>query len=152
MIIRQSVDRQMISPNVIADMTREILSTEDEFDQMKEHFWVIGLDNMLRVKYVELNSLGILDQSLVHCREVFRHAISYGIKSLVTVHNHPSGEVKPSTSDIELTKRLAAAGYIIAIKLVDHIIITEEDFYSFNENMSKLLDDSQYRIILKELL
>lgn len=95
---------------------------------------MIGLTCKNTLKYLELVSLGTLDASLVHPREVFRFAIMKGVKAIVLAHNHPSGCMQASQEDIELTQRLAEAGRIVGIKVLDHIIVTEQDgYFSFSE-------------------
>lgn len=100
-----------------------ILEREEGIDQEKEHFWVIGLNGRLVTKYIELVSLGTLNQSLVHPREVFRLAIMKGVASILLCHNHPSNAVDPSEDDLIITKRLVEAGKLLGIELIDHIII-----------------------------
>jgi len=75
-------------------------------------------------------SIGTLDSSLVHPREVFSEAIKNKAASVIFVHNHPSGNTEPSEEDVKLTKRLMKAGELLGIKVLDHIIITTKDFRS----------------------
>jgi len=117
----------------VAGIFRDVLKNECEIDQYKEHFWVIGLNTKNRVLYLELVSLGTLTESLVHPREVFRSAIIKNICNLIFCHNHPSGEAEPSSNDITVTKRLKEGGELLGIKILDHIIIGENDIFSFNQ-------------------
>lgn len=115
----------------------QILESECEVDQNKEHFWAIGLNNRNIIQYIELVSLGIVNRTLVHPREVFRMAIIKGVTSLIVSHNHPGGETHPSEDDLAVTRKLKDAGQIVGIKLLDHIIIGSgkfDGFYSFNEH------------------
>ena len=121
-------------PLAISKIMRDILKTEDENDQLKEHFWVLGLNSRNIVIYIELVSLGTLNASLVHPREVFRFAIQKSVCSIILSHNHPGGEARPSEDDLKLTKRLTDAGEILGIEVLDHIIITENDFFSMKES------------------
>lgn len=114
---------QIANPSGIADMMYRILLAEDKIDQDKEHFWVIGLDCGHVIKYIELVSLGILDKTVVHPREVFRLGVMKGIYSLILCHNHPSGTTAPSDADKKITETLVKAGEILDIKVLDHIII-----------------------------
>ena len=134
MILKTEV-KKVASPEEVARIMREILSAESQIDQDKEHVWVVGLTVANTIKYIELVSLGTLDKSVVSPREVFRHAISAGVKSIILVHNHPSGEVVPSKEDEVLTKRLVEAGKVIWIEVLDHIILGQYSFYSFKEAM-----------------
>ncbi len=119
-------------PTEVADHLRKILNQEDRLSQEREHFWVIALSVTNKVKFVELVSLGTLNSSLVHPREVFRRAIQCGAFSIILGHNHPSGSCKPSGEDIALTRELGDAGRILGIKVLDHVIIGDQAF-SFKE-------------------
>jgi DNA repair protein RadC len=97
----------------------------------KEHFYIIILNS--RNWSVAEVSIGSLDASIVHPREVFAEAIKNKAASVIFSHNHPSGDPEPSEDDIEITKRLVEAGKILGIEVVDHIIVTKNDFSSFKE-------------------
>lgn len=81
----------------------------------------------------EVISIGSLNASIVHPREVFNRAIKRSAASILAVHNHPSGHVEPSREDINITKRLSEVGQIVGIPMVDHIIIGKDKYYSFKE-------------------
>lgn len=134
MIIQEKQDIQLHQPSKTAEFIRRALDLEDDIGQEREHFWVIGLDTRNSVSYVELVSLGTLNQSLVHPREVFRHAIVRNVNSIIVAHNHPSGDVSPSDEDGRVTDRLKEAGEILGICVLDHIVVCEsEKFYSFRQ-------------------
>ena len=116
----------------IASIMQNILDKENAIDQDKEHFWVIGLNTRNNIKYIELVSLGILNTTIVHPREVFRMAIFKGTSRLILCHNHPSGNTEPSEEDLSLTRRLFHAGEIIGIEVIDHIILGDS-FLSMRE-------------------
>jgi DNA repair protein RadC len=78
-------------------------------------------------------SIGTLNSSLVHPREVFEPALSFHAASIIIAHNHPSGELEPSSEDREITKRLIQAGKIIGIDIIDHIILTKNSYLSFQQ-------------------
>jgi DNA repair protein RadC len=118
----------------VAKVFVDLLSLEDKIDQDKEHFYVMHLDVKNHVKMVELVSLGTLNASLVHPRETFRRAIIAGSASIIVAHNHPSGEVEPSDEDTKVTKLLFEAGTLLGITLFDHVIFTNDTFFSFREN------------------
>lgn len=103
-------------------------------DQMQEYFYVIYLDNKKRVIENKLLFKGTLNQSIVHPREVFKSACILSASSIICVHNHPSGNVEPSKEDINLTKRLSEIGILMGIKVVDHLIISDDNYFSFLEN------------------
>ena len=115
----------------VVEIIKAVLQAENEVDQEKEHFWVMGLNSKNTIKYIELVSLGSLTTAIVHPRETYRLACMKAVASIVAVHNHPSGDPAPSQDDIELTKRLKNAGDILGIKMLDHIIIGEPDHFSF---------------------
>jgi len=115
----------------VAKLLRSILKTESPVDRDKEHFWTVGLNTRNVVKYIDLTSLGTLNASLVHPREVFRLAIMKGVANIVIGHNHPSGNTEPSEEDIRLTRRLVEAGRILGIEVLDHIIVTDNNHLSF---------------------
>ena len=116
----------------VAEICYSILKKESAVDRDKEHFWSIGLDSQNKVKYVELVTLGLLNQVIIQARELYRGAIKEGgVLSLIITHNHPSGCLEPSPEDKAKTKELADAGKIIGIQLLDHLIIGKEGYYSF---------------------
>jgi len=96
----------------------------------KEHFLALLLDTRSQLIKVSEISIGSLDTSIVHPREVFKEAISASAASVVFAHNHPSGDPEASEDDIELTKRLAKAGEIVGIDVLDHIIIGDKKYIS----------------------
>lgn len=102
--------------------------------KLKEHFLLLSLDVRNTVKRISEISVGILDSSLIHPREVFKEAIQSLASSIVLVHNHPSGDPEPSETDIDVTKKMIEAGSVIGIKVLDHIITAHQRFYSFQEN------------------
>jgi len=101
--------------------------------QKKEHFIAIYLDARNVVLDQEVVSIGSLDMSVVHPREVFEPAIRRLAASVILLHNHPSGEAVASEADIIITKKLVDSGRILGIEVLDHIIITEDQYFSFKE-------------------
>ncbi|QNB47581.1 DNA repair protein RadC [Thermanaerosceptrum fracticalcis] len=99
----------------------------------REHFRVINLNTKNQILAVDTVSIGSLDASLVHPREVFKLPIKRSAASLILIHNHPSGDTSPSREDIEVTKRLAEAGRLLGINILDHIIIGHNNFLSMKE-------------------
>ena len=97
-----------------------------------KHFYIIILNS--RNWSVAEVSIGSLNASIVHPREVFAEAIKNKAASVIFVHNHPSGDPEPSEGDLVITKRLVEAGKILEIEVVDHIIITNNNFLSFKES------------------
>lgn len=102
-------------------------------DECKEYFYVLHLDGKNRILCLDLVSIGSLNQSIVHPREVFKSSLLSSAASLILIHNHPTLSLQPSSEDIEITKRLVECGNLLGIKVLDHIIIGD-GFYSFAEN------------------
>lgn len=118
-----------------------ILSPTDAYDLIrhqleflnKEHFMVLLLNTKNRVISVETISIGSLNSSIVHPREIFNPAIRKSAAAIILAHNHPSGDPTPSREDVEVTKRIVEAGDIIGIKVLDHIIVGDGSYLSFKE-------------------
>jgi DNA repair protein RadC len=123
MVIKDLIGKKTSSAKDVAEVLSHILKSGDKLDRDKEHFWVIGLNTRNSIKFVELVSLGTLNASLIHPREVFRYSVMHGVCSIIIGHNHPSGNPEPSETDIETTKRLVNAGKILGIEILDHVII-----------------------------
>jgi len=110
----------------------QILIEEMKF-LTKEHFNIVLLDTKNQVISIENISIGSLNSSVVHPREVFKEAIKKSSNSIILAHNHPSGDVTPSDEDITITHRLIKSGDIIGIKVIDHIIVGNENYLSMKE-------------------
>ncbi|MBI2595621.1 DNA repair protein RadC [Candidatus Daviesbacteria bacterium] len=120
--------------------TELILSPKDVWEQLKdirdlkkEHFMVFYLDTRNQEICREIISIGTLNESLVHPREVFEPAIRNSAAQIIIAHNHPSGNPDPSEEDIKITAKLADAGKLLGIELFDHIIVTGEGFFSMSK-------------------
>jgi len=113
------------TPEDVANLVRRRLK-----GKKKEHFLAILLDTRSRLIKVSEISVGSLDASIVHPREAFREVISASAASVIFVHNHPSGDPTASEDDIKLTKRLAEAGELMGIEVLDHIIIGDKKYLS----------------------
>jgi len=99
-------------------------------DKKKEHFWVLLLDTRNKVIKMSEVSIGSLNASIVHPREVFKEAISASAASVILIHNHPSGDPQPSEEDIKITKILAESGELMGINVLDHIIVCAKSHVS----------------------
>lgn len=99
----------------------------------QEHFLSIALNGAHEVMSVTVVSIGLVNRTLVHPREVFADAVRDRATALIIAHNHPSGNLEPSTDDVDVTKRLRHAGDILGIKILDHIIFSEDEFCSLLE-------------------
>lgn len=106
---------------------------KDIRDNKKEHFVVFYLDSRNQEIKREIISVGSLNASLVHPREVFEPAVRNLAAQIILAHNHPSGNPEPSEDDLAITKRLVEAGKIMGIEVVDHIIVVKNEYFSFKE-------------------
>lgn len=100
----------------------------------KEHFMIIMLNTKNRVIAKKVISIGHLQASLVHPREMFKEAIRRSSAALILVHNHPSGDPTPSREDLATTERLREAGAVLGIDILDHIIVGDNRYFSFREH------------------
>jgi DNA repair protein RadC len=108
--------------------------TKHEFDQHREEFHILLLDTQLRaIGYKKIFS-GTLDSITIHPREVFATAIEHLAHSIILLHNHPSNNPEPSDADIHITKKFITVGDIIGIPVLDHIIVTQSNYYSFSQH------------------
>ena len=121
-------DDIIITPEKVFELCADIRNSR------KEHFVAFYLNSRGALIAREIISIGTLDASLVHPREVFEPALRHGAASIVVAHNHPSGDVKPSHDDIEITKILIHAGKILDIKVIDHNIVSSTENNSIIEH------------------
>ncbi|GBD88634.1 hypothetical protein BMS3Abin03_02573 [bacterium BMS3Abin03] len=120
--------KKITSPNDIADIFIPVLR-----DELKERFIVVCLSSANKIIKHETISIGNLNSSIVHPREVFKVAIDTLSASIILIHNHPSGNTEPSNEDISITKKMVEAGKILDIPVNDHVIIAGNNFTSFVE-------------------
>ena len=103
-------------------------------DRKQEHLLCASINGANEVLNIRVVSIGLIDRSPVHPREVFADAISDRASAIIVAHNHPGGGVEPSPSDINVTAQLKAAGAIVGIELLDHIIFNRNEYFSFLED------------------
>ena len=120
-------------PVDVVPVIRAILDTFDHYDQQKEHFFVVGLNSQHKVTMVDLVTTGLIDQTQVHPREVFCRLITKSCSAFIVSHNHPSNKNEPSKEDNAITQQLRAAGDLLGITLLDHVILCDTEYYSFAE-------------------
>ena len=111
-------------PQTVADLVTKYVGLPD-----REMFIVLAVNVRNKITGIHTVSVGSLDTSIVHPREVFKFAILANASSIIVAHNHPSGDTTPSSDDIELTKRLKQASEILAIDLLDHIVLGHDGQY-----------------------
>jgi DNA repair protein RadC len=124
-------------PEVIVTAEKVFELCADIRDSKREHFVAFYLDTRNALIAREVISIGTLDASLVHPREVFEPGLRHGAASVLVAHNHPSGITDPSDEDIHVTLRLGEAGQILGIDLIDHIIVGKTNFLSFRQRKVK---------------
>lgn len=126
--------RYLIKQNVkiasAADVHRELVAY---VNKKQEHFIVMTLDGANHIIEKRVVFVGTLNQSLVHPREVFADAICDRAASIIIAHNHPSGQLIPSDADKRITRRLKEVADMVGIELLDHVILSREGYYSFEE-------------------
>jgi DNA repair protein RadC len=139
MIVLRNSTIEIRDARDVARVFQDLLRLEDRIDQDKEHFYVMHVNARHKVNLVELVSVGTLNEAPFHPRETFRRAVIEGSDSILVAHNHPSGDVTPSESDITVTTRLHKAGEVLQIPLLDHIIFTAQNgqFFSFKDNKTQ---------------
>ena len=154
MNVRLSKEQKVKVANAgsIYDVMQQVLLRENKIRRNQEHFWVVGLDTQNKILFIELVSLGAVNKVQVHPPEVFRMAIYKMAVKVVLVHNHPSGNVKPSSADKDLTDRMLKTGELINIKVIDHLIISETEFTSFAQAgiMNELRNTGLYEVMDEE--
>lgn len=102
-------------------------------DRKQEHFLCASINGANEILNIRVVSIGLVDRTPVHPREVFAEALSDRASAIIVAHNHPAGRVEPSAADIEVTKQLKAAGVVMGIALLDHIIFNRTAYFSFLE-------------------
>lgn len=118
----------VMTPQHVAQSLHDICASK------KEHLIVFFLNTRNQMIAKETVSIGTVDASIVHPREVFEPAIKHTASQILIAHNHPSGDPTPSAEDHLVTKRMLEAGKILGIDLVDHVIVTRDSYYSYREN------------------
>jgi len=141
-------------PDSVAATMQQILRRENKLGRSQEHFWVVGLNNANKILFIELIGLGRQNRVTANPPDVFRMAIYKLALKVILVHNHPSGELHPSTADRALTDRIIKVGEIINIDVIDHLIITEKSHLSFADLgiIAELKASDTWRLIEKEEL
>lgn len=130
------IDNQeiIVDADKLAKIMYKILDGEDEYDRIKEHVWVVGVNNKGIIQYIDFTCLGTGKSVSIDPSIVFRLAIVKNSSSIFLIHNHPSGTMEHSEKDYLLTENLIKAGKILDINLADHLIIGRnitDGYYSF---------------------
>lgn len=130
---------KILNSDDLFGIMQRVLLRENKIDQDREHFWVLGLATNHKLLFVELISLGSVNKTIAEPMEVFSLALQKRAVKVILCHNHPSGELKPSDKDKDLTDRLIQVGIIVDTEVLDHIIISERSYLSFAD--SGLMDE-----------
>jgi len=120
--------KTITNPEELASVVKRFLADTD-----REVFLTVNFSTTNTINSIHIVSIGSLDRAIVHPREVFKAAILSNASSIALVHNHPSGSLNPSEEDIQITKKLVQCGEILNIKVVDHIIVADDQHLSFAE-------------------
>ena len=131
---RRATDNFDNSLPIIDSPQKAVDQLTDIRNKSKEYFVALYLNARNQMVHKETISVGTLTASLVHPREVFKPAIKYSAVSIIIAHNHPSGESTPSEDDLDITKRIVEAGRILGIEVMNHVIISKFNSFSFKEN------------------
>jgi DNA repair protein RadC len=131
---------------------QQILLREHKIRRNQEHFWVVGLNNANKLLFIELVSLGASNRVQIAPPEVFRIAIYKLATKIILVHNHPSGNMLISRADKDFTDRMIKSGKMLNIEVVDHLVISETAYYSFEEGglMNELRNSGMYELVERE--
>ena len=124
----------------VREASGSIRNARDAFEILKpfglkeqEHFIILNLNTANEVISQNVVSIGTVNRTIVHPREVFRKAIEENATAIFICHNHPSGSMKPSEEDKQITERLRDAGEILGISVIDHLIVSKDSYFSFDE-------------------
>lgn len=120
---------KLITPDIVFDYFKNKIG-----DKNQECFYCIYLDSSKKVLETKLIFMGTINESIIHPREIFKIAYQVSATSIICIHNHPSGNITPSKNDIVVTENLVKVGMLMGINIIDHIIISKNDYYSFKEN------------------
>ncbi len=131
---------------------QDILMREKKIDRNKEHFWLVCLANNNQILMIELISLGSVKNTIVEPMDVFSFALQKRAVKIIMVHNHPSGELIPSRSDIKVTEKMMAVGHLVDVPIIDHMIISEKDYFSFADSglLAKIERESNIDLTFKK--
>lgn len=131
---------------------KKILMRETKLQRTREYLWVVSLATNASILNIELVAIGSLNKVVITPSDIFSFVMQKRAAGFVLVHNHPSGELKPSAADLDLTDKMQQLGNFHHLPLRDHLIITEESYYSMADkgDMAKLMIHTRYPIHLIE--
>ncbi|HPU46798.1 MAG TPA: DNA repair protein RadC [Bacteroidales bacterium] len=126
--LKDKQTRLYMKPSQVWEVLKDIRESK------KEHFVIFYLDTKNQEITQEIISIGTLNASLVHPREVFEPAVRNLASQIIVAHNHPSGDNTPSQEDLNITQKLVESGKILGIEVIDHVIVSKNNFFSFRDN------------------
>ncbi|UCH95803.1 MAG: JAB domain-containing protein [Candidatus Aminicenantes bacterium] len=138
---------KILNSSDVYKVMRQILLRENKIQRDQEHVWAVCLSANNKILVVELVSLGAINETILTPMQVFRIALMKGAVSIILVHNHPQdGDLVPSEADKDTTDRMIQVGNIVNLKVIDHLIITEKFFFSFEDDglMEELRQSKKY--------
>jgi len=143
---------QVLNAQDVYMIMQQILLRENKIGRNKEHIWIVCLSNSNRILLIELTSLGTQKNSIIDPMEVFSFALQKRAAQIIMVHNHPAGSLNPSMQDRDITDRMYQAGKFLDLPIIDHLIITEESYYSFKDSglLQKISKSRKYVIPYKK--
>jgi len=134
MIIQENTLIRITDSKEIYEVMKGIYANRNEEDQHKEMAYIVGLDALMRIQFIDLVAIGSVNQACPIIRECFRLALIRNSLQIIFIHNHPTGNTNPSREDKTFTQKLFEAGKTLDVKLADHIIFAEETYYSFADD------------------
>lgn len=149
MKVRLPKDKKLHIANTqdVFRVMQAVLLRQNKLHRQKEYFWSMGLNTNWDINYLELCTVGTLNMTHIDGVELFSFAVQKKCKKLILIHNHPSGNLKPSDTDLLITEYFKAAGAILGIEILDHLIISETGYFSMNDN--KVMPDRNNSILKK---
>lgn len=127
-------EKKLDGPEKVVELASLLLDGAD-----REYLLVISVNAKTQPLALEIVSIGSVDTAFAVPRETFKHVVLSNAAGIFLVHNHPSGDCKPSKEDMQITKRMERAGEILGIPVIDHVVIGEREFYSLKEREKRLV-------------
>ena len=154
MTVRLTADQKIkvLNADDLFRIMQQVLLREKKIDHNKEHFWLVCLSSSNHILMIELISLGSVKSIVVEPMDVFSFALQKRAVKIIMVHNHPSGELKPSQADKKITEKMMAIGRFLDVRVIDHLIISEKEFYSFEDSglLAKIESTSNIDLTFKK--
>lgn len=132
----------------VHEIMRMLLKREQKIDRNREHLWVLGLAADNTILLIELVSMGSVTRTIAEPMEIYSLALQKRSVKIILVHNHPSGLLKPSAADREMTDRMIQCGRLLKVPVLDHYIISDKGYYSFAEDglLAELEQSTKYML------